>query len=77
MKQIEPKFLFCVDPVKKELYILHRNFPSCLIWVKQETPLRFIVVDLYDDMENPDDILEMDFVQQAKDYFMKNASSIK
>ena len=63
------KFLLCPDHVGNELYILHREFPACLIWVKQETPVRFIVMDLYDDMEDTNDILQMDFVQDAKDFF--------
>lgn len=63
------KFLMCPDPEAGELYILHREFPACLIWVKQETPARFIVLDLYDDLKDPNDILTMPFVQEAKDFF--------
>jgi len=70
------KFLFSIDPKNKELYILHREFPACLIWVKQELPARFIVMDLYDEMENPNEILNMSFVQEAKDYFSKYGSSL-
>lgn len=63
------KFLLCPDDEKKELYILHREYPACLIWIKQETPVSFIVQDLYDEMENVNDILEMSFVQEAKEFF--------
>lgn len=63
------KFLLCPDDENKELYILHREYPSCLIWIKQETPVSFVVQDLYDEMENVNDILEMSFVQEAKDFF--------
>lgn len=63
------KFLLCVDHQKNELYILHREFPACLIQVVQETPLRFVVQDLYDDLEDTNSILTMPFVQEAKDYF--------
>jgi transcriptional regulator with XRE-family HTH domain len=73
---IFPKFLFSIDPISKELYILHRAFPSCLIHVKQETPVRFIVLDLYDEVENPNDILNMPFVQEAKNFYKKYAESI-
>lgn len=73
---IEPKFLFSVDPVARELYILHRHWPSCLIHVKQETPARFIVLDLYDEMDNPNDILTMPFVQEAKEFFAANAGGL-
>lgn len=68
---VKPKFLFCPDPVNKELYILHRNYPSCLIHVKQELTTRFIIVDLYDEVENEADILLMPFVQEAKEFFRK------
>ncbi len=65
------KFLICPDEETKELYILHREFPACLIWVKQETPVRFIVMDLYDDVEDVNSIFQMDFVKEAKDFFNK------
>jgi hypothetical protein len=76
MNKIEPKFLLSVDPVKNELYILHRNYPSCLIWVKQEIPARFILLDLYDDVEDVNEILRMPFVQDAKDFYKKYAELI-
>jgi hypothetical protein len=69
------KFLICPDETNREMYILHREFPACLIWVKQETPVRFIVLDLYDDMDNPNEILTMPFVQEAKDFFNKIAAN--
>lgn len=73
---IDPKFLLSVDPVNNELYILHRQFPSCLILIKQEIPVRFIVQDLYDDMDNPADILNMPFVNEAKDFYTNYSESI-
>jgi len=72
-KLIDPKFLISINPKDNQLYILHRQWPSCLIWVKQEIPMRFIVQDLYDDMENPADILNMPFVEEAKLFFKKYA----
>lgn len=68
-EHIHPKFMMVVDPENNELYILHRQFPSCLIHVKQEIPVQFIVQDLYDDMDNPADIFTMPFVEEAKKYF--------
>jgi len=76
-KQIAPemerydknKFLITIDPINEELYILHRQFPACLFWVKQETPVRFIIQDLYDDVENMNEIFNMPFIQEAKDFF--------
>jgi len=69
-------FLLSVDPINNELYILHRNFPACLIWVKQEIPMRFVIQDLYDEVENNNEILNMPFVQAAKDFFKKYSESI-
>lgn len=73
--QISPKFLLAIDNANSELYILHRHWPSCLIWVKQETPVSFIVQDLYDEVENETDILNMPFVEEAKAFFRQNAES--
>ena len=68
------KFLIAVDPQNNELYILHREFPSCLIWIKQEIPVRFIILDLYDDVENEGDILSMPFVEEAKTFWKDYAA---
>ena len=81
IKQFAPdikknKFLFSVDPINKELYILHREFPACLIWVKQEIPVKFVIQDLYDDVKNVNEIVNMPFVQEAKDYYKKYGESV-
>jgi len=73
---IQPKFMFTVDPVNQELYILHRQFPSCLIHVVQEIPARFVIDDLYDDMDNPNDILNMPFVGEAKAFWRDYGSTL-
>lgn len=66
------QFLIAVDKDTEQVYILHRYFPSCLIWVKQETPIRFIIMDWYEEGEpDLDAILQMPFVQQAKDFFFE------
>ena len=72
---IQPKFLLAMDFANSELYIIHRQWPSCLIWIKQETPVRFIVQDLYDDVENPSDILGMLFVEEAKAFYRNYAEN--
>lgn len=63
------KFLLCPDEENKELYILHREFPACLIWIKQEAPLTFVIQDLYGEVDDTNDILTMSFVQEVKDFF--------
>lgn len=64
------KFLFAPDAKTNELYILHREYPACLIWVKQTTPIRFVILDWFEEETIPnEEILEMDFVQEAKDFF--------
>jgi len=66
---ILPKFMFTVDPLNNELYILHRQFPACLIHIVQETPVRLIIEDIYDEMGNPADILTMPFIEEAKSFW--------
>jgi hypothetical protein len=72
---IKPKFLLSVDQEAGELYILHRQWPSCLIHIVQEIPVRFVVQDLYDDIENPADILNMPFVEEAKEFYRTTAQN--
>jgi transcriptional regulator with XRE-family HTH domain len=72
---IKPKFLLSVDQEAGELYILHRPWPSCLIQIVQEIPVRFVVQDLYDDIENPADILNMPFVEEAKEFYRRTATN--
>lgn len=72
---IVPKFMLAIDFQRNELYILHRQFPSCLIQIKQEIPVRFIVQDLYDEVPNPSDILGMPFVEEAKAFYRTYAEN--
>lgn len=76
IKNGENKFLMTVDPNNKELYILHRQFPACLLWVKQEIPARFILQDLYDEVKNVDEIIGMPFIQEAKDFYKNYSENI-
>lgn len=71
---VKEKFLICIEPTNKKLFILHRNYPSCLIEITNDFPTRFIVQDLYDDMDNPNDILNMPFVQEAKEFYKTHAT---
>jgi transcriptional regulator with XRE-family HTH domain len=48
-KQVKlPTFLMVPDPEKNELYILHREYPTCLIHVVQTVPVSFHIADFYD-----------------------------
>lgn len=62
------KFLLAVDHEDHELYILHREFPACLIQVIQTTPVTFWIVDLYDDIEE-DDLLKHAFLKDAREFW--------
>lgn len=68
-----PKFIFAPDAQTNELFILHTKFPACLIKVVQTIPMKFIIVDLYDDVE---DVLEMEFLEDAKMFFKKFAANL-
>lgn len=72
---ITPKFLFSVDPLENELYILHRQYPACLIHVVQTTPATFRVVDLYDEIEN-DELLSHPFLNDAKSFWKQQGEKI-
>lgn len=69
------KFLFAPDHENKELYILHREFPACLIQVVQTTPVTFRIVDLYDDIEQ-DDLLKHPFLAEAQKFWREYGSKI-
>ena len=52
------KFLLCVDKEENDLYILHREYPACLIYIeKDKIPVNFIVFDLYE--ENQDEAVKI------------------
>lgn len=68
-------FLTCMDSENNELYILHREDPQYLIWVKQETPLRFILVEYYDDSYTAEEILAHSSLADARKYAKKILSA--
>ncbi|WP_291871076.1 hypothetical protein [Maribacter sp.] len=74
------KFLVSVDQSSEELYILHREEPCYLVHVVQETPMRFVLIESYDEEWNDEklllhpSILELKkFIQELSvDNFLKN-----
>lgn len=64
-------FLTCLDNDNNELYILHREEPQYLIWVKQETPMRFILVEYYDENYSKDEIMAHSSLAEARKYASK------
>jgi hypothetical protein len=64
-------FLTCIDKATNEMYILHRNDPQYLIWVKQETPMRFILVEYYDEKIPTDELLAHPSLAEAHKYVNK------
>ena len=57
-----PRFLFALDHVNNELYILHTKYPACLIKVVQTIPVSLLPVDQYDESDNLNEIIEEAFV---------------
>lgn len=51
------RFLLTLNKTEKELYILHREYPRCLIYVEQTTPINFIVVDFFEPNEKQEDVI--------------------
>lgn len=74
------KFLLCVDKEENELYILHREFPSCLIYVEQTTPINFVVLDLYEDISEGEAaklLMDESFKTELNAFFQKQAFNFK
>jgi hypothetical protein len=69
------KFLFAPDHEANELYILHREFPACLIQVVQTTPVTFRIVDLYDDIEQSE-LIEHPFFEEAKRFWKEQGGKL-
>ena len=74
-KILKPKrFLLCVDGEDKDVYILHREFPRCLIYVEQKTPLNFVVFDFFEDDQNEKKAIEIltsdKFKKDLKNFFI-------
>lgn len=70
------KFLLCVDKEKNDLYILHREYPACLIYVEQTVPLNFVALDLFEDIppEEARKLLTSEpFKKELKDFFNSQA----
>ena len=72
------KFLLCVDKENKELYVLHREFPACLIYVEQnKTPVNFVVFDLYeeDEKKSIEILISEEFKKELRTFFIAQATS--
>lgn len=69
------KFLLCPDEGKKQLYILHREFPACLILVVQTVPVMFKIVDLYDDIDEGD-LATHPFLEEAKAFWREITNQV-
>lgn len=64
-------FLISIDKKTKEMYVLHREEPAYLVHVKQETPLRFILVESYDADWNDERLLLHPSIADLKQYVTK------
>ena len=64
-------FLTCIDKENNELYILHRDDPQYLIWIKQEIPMRFILVEYYDQNYSSEEIMAHSSLSEARKYASK------
>lgn len=71
------RFLLTLNKSEKELYILHREFPRCLIFVEQTTPVNFIFVDFFEDNSKRDEsiqiIISEEFKQDLREYFVSQS----
>lgn len=75
----DTKFLLAVDHEQNELYILHREFPRCLVYVEQTIPANFVVLDLFEDNLSEEEAIEAltneEFKEELKSFFHSSAQS--
>ncbi|MFC2114066.1 hypothetical protein ACFLRI_01810 [Bacteroidota bacterium] len=64
------KFSLIVNEVNEEMYILHREFPSCLVHVERTTPNKFKLIKLYEDIEESE-VFNHPFFEEMKAFFRK------
>lgn len=63
-------FLISVDAANKQLYILHRHFPACLVHVAGTTPAAFRVVDIYDNISQ-EELATHPFMDALKAFYLR------
>lgn len=77
-----PRFLFAPDAKRKELYIVHTQYPLSLIWVQQTIPARLFIVETeieideaLDSKEEIDDKTKQqsNLLHSAADWYRKNS----
>jgi hypothetical protein len=76
----DTRFLLSLDKEEKELYILHREFPRCLIYVEQTMPINFVVFDLFEDISDEEAVRHLtdeSFKSDLKDFFNSQAFDLK
>ena len=72
----DTRFLLSLNKESKELYILHREYPRCLIYIEPTTPVNFIVIDFFEDSKDEKAIeilVSVDFKKDLKDYFISQS----
>lgn len=77
VKVEDTRFLLTLNKDARELYILHREYPRCLIYVEQTVPMNFIVVDFFEDEDNTDESISIltstEFKDDLKQYVASQA----
>lgn len=76
-----PRFLFAPDHEKMELYIIHTQFPICVILVRQTVPVQLFIieseieVDDLDGEEEQQEKIEMlePILMNAGEWYRNNA----
>lgn len=76
----DTRFLLALNKNEKDLYILHREYPRCLILVEKEvTPVNFVVLDFFETDENQEDSINIltsdEFKKDLREYFVSQSFS--
>lgn len=69
---LDARFLLCVEKENNRLYVLHREFPRCLIFIEPTTPINFVVLDFFENKDEEPKAIEIltseSFKKDLKDF---------
>ena len=73
----DTRFLLTINKEAEELYILHREYPRCLVYVEQSTPINFIILDLFENNSETEKAIAIltsqEFKKDLKEFFVSQS----
>lgn len=68
------KFLLCVDPETNQDYVLHLNYPFCLLsisWINDEN-FEVLIKEVFCELKDSKSINSMPFIKEAEKFYKEN-----